>query len=172
MRTNSHNNISICTYYKALTIVLTITIIFSLGCWYSFSERAYAHIKSVGVIPFENETAEYELASQATDLLTSKILSTSTYELASPDDADAIVSGRIIRYEREVNTYDESEDAIDYIVRVHARVKFYERVTGNILWEQTIQGFDTFPVDGDEDESKTKAVQLLVDMIYDKLKSG
>lgn len=166
------NNINIPAFYRVLSVVFIAVIFFISGCWYSFSERAYAHIKSVGVIPFENETAEYELASQATDFLTKKILSTSTYELASPDDADGVVSGRIVKYDREVNTYDESEDAIDYIVRVHARVKFTERATGNVLWEQTLQGFDTFPVDGDEDESKSQAVQLLVDMIYDKLKSG
>ena len=142
------------------------------GCWYSFSEKAYPQIETISVIPFENETAEYELASQATDLLTQKLLSSSSYELSSATEADGVVSGRIVLYERKVNTYDQSENPIDYIVRIRAQVTFFERATSKTLWDTNFEGIGTFAADGDESQARQDAINLLVQRIYDRLKSG
>ena len=153
-------------------IVLILTIFSASSCWYSFSERAFPNIESVGVIPFENETGEYELASEATDLLTQKLLSTSVYRLSAVDAADGVVSGRIVFYERKVNTHDDAENPIDYIVRLRASVTFAERATGRTLWQATFEGYSTFQPDGDENQAKQEAVRLLVEKIFDKMRSG
>ncbi len=154
-------------------IIPALIVLFILnGCWYSFSEKAFPQIKSVAVIPFENETGEYDLASQTTDLLTQKVLNTSTYELSSAEDADGIVSGKIIYYKRKVNTYDEAENPIDYIIDVRARTKFIERTTNKILWEATFEGYATFAPDGDENQAKENAVKILVEKIFDRMRSG
>ena len=142
------------------------------GCWYSFSEKAYPQIKTIGVIPFENETAEYELASQATDLLTQKLLSSSSYRLSAATEADGVISGRITIYERKVNTYDQSENPIDYIVRIRARVTFAERAASKTLWESDFEGIATFATDDDEAQARQNATELLVQRIYDKIKRG
>ncbi len=156
---------------KEVLILLSAALVIS-GCWYSFSERAFPHIKTVGVVPFENETQEYDVASYATELLTQKLSGSSTYELASPEAADAFVKGRITSYERKVNTYDENENPIDYVVRVRATVSFVERATERILWQATVEGYHFFPADGDESEAKKHAVEMLIEKIYDRLRSG
>jgi len=153
-------------------ILITCAVLVFAGCWYSFSEKAYPNIKTIGVIPFENETAEYEIASQATDLLTQKLLSSSSYELSSANEADGIVSGRIILYERKVNTYDQSENPIDYVVRIRARIIFAERAVSKTLWENDFEGIATFTADGDESQARQDAINLLVQRVYDKLKGG
>ncbi len=154
-------------------IILILALVLSFeSCWYSFSDKPFPEIETLGVIPLENDTPEYDLASQATDNLTSRLAGSSSYKLASPDVADAVVSGRIISYNRRVNTYDESEDAIDYIVKIQARVKFVQRSTDKQLWEQVLEGYAVFPTGGDENDAKSEAVQMLVDRIYDKIKSG
>ncbi len=142
------------------------------GCWYSFTDKPYPQIKSVGVIPFENQTPEYDVASIATDYLTRKISSGSAYKLSSPDVADGVISGKIISYTRKVNTYDESENPIDYIIKVKASLTFVQRVDNKKLWETTFEGYATFPVDGDELGAKNDAIKLLVENIYNKLKGG
>ncbi len=109
------------------TICFCILLSGIFGCWYSFSERAYPKIKSIGVIPFDNQTGEYELASSSTEMMIQKILSTSTYKLLSVEEADGILSGTITGYERKVNTYDETENPLDYIIRIRARISFVER---------------------------------------------
>ena len=155
-----------------MAIVSILSFFLTTGCWYSFSERAFPQIKSVAVIPFENETGEYEVASQTTDFLSQKILSTSTYRLSSAEDADGIVSGKIISYERKVNSYDEAENPIDYIVKVRARARFIERTTNKILWEATFEGYSTFAPDGDENYAKEEAVRLLSEKIFDRMRGG
>ena len=155
---------------------LYISMFFALlvfsGCWYSFTDKPYPQIKSVGVIPFENQTPEYDVASIATDYLTRKISSGSAYKLSSPDAADGVISGKIISYTRKVNTYDESENPIDYIIKVKASLTFVQRVDNKKLWETTFEGYATFPVDGDELGAKNDAIKLLVENIYNKLKGG
>ena len=152
--------------------LLLLTLICVAGCWYSFSEKAFPQLKTVGVIPFENRTGEYELGSRTTDLLTQKILSASTYELASFDMADGVISGFISNYERKVNTYDEVENPIDYIVQVRAKITFTQRSNNKELWDFNFEGHATFLPDEDEAQAKEEAIGQLVERIYEKMRSG
>jgi len=154
------------------TILVLIVLLSFESCWYSFSDKPFPEIETLGVIPLENDTPEYDLASQATDNLTSRLAGSSSYKLASPDAADALVSGRIVSYNRRVNTYDEAEDPIDYIVKIQARVKFIQRSSDKQLWEQVFEGYAVFPIGGDENDAKSEAVEMLTDRIYNKIKSG
>ena len=148
-----------------------VMLVFS-GCWYSFTDKPYPEIKSIGVIPLENRTPEYDVASIATDYLTQKISSGSAYQLSSPDAADGVISGEIVSYTRKVNTYDASENPLDYIIKVKAALKFTRKVDNKKLWETTFEGYAIFPTDGDELGAKNDAIKMLVDKIYDKLKGG
>ena len=170
-RISDFSRVSIGVPYM-LKILPLISLIVLNGCWYSFSEKPFPQIKTIGVIPFDNDSPEYDVATRATDLLSQKLLSSSAYTLAQADAADGIVSGRIIAYERKVNTYDEAENPVDYIIKVRIKLVFTERATGKVLLDQIFEGYGAFLPDGDETEAKSKAISLLIDNIYDKLKSG
>ena len=71
-----------------------------------------------------------------------------------------------------MNSYDEAENPIDYIVKVRARAKFIERATNKILWEATFEGYSTFAPDGDENQAKKEAVELLSEKIFDRMRGG
>ncbi len=156
---------------RNIAVILAI-VLTGAGCWYSFTDKPYPDIHTVGVIPFDNKTTEYELPTLATQYLTQKLASGSAYVLADPQNADAVLSGEITAYSVKVNTYDEQENPVDYIVKVRANVVFKRRDTGRQLWNQTFEGYSTFPADGDEQTAKERAVKMLVDLIYDKLKGG
>ncbi|MCD6594090.1 hypothetical protein J7L68_00215 [bacterium] len=157
---------------KYLYILVLIAMVFLGGCWYSFTDKPYPQIESIGVIPLENQTPEYDVASIATDYLTQKLSSGSAYNLSSPDGADGVVSGKIISYTRKVNTYDESENPVDYIIKVKASLTFIQRIDNKKLWETTFESYATFPADGDELGAKNDAIKMLTERIYDKLKGG
>jgi len=156
---------------RNIAVILAVALA-GTGCWYSFTDKPYPDVRTVGVIPFDNKTTEYEIPTLATEYLTQKLASGSAYSLAEPQSADAVLSGEITAYKVEVNTYDEQENPIDYIVRVRATVIFKNRLTGKQIWSQVFEGHATFPADGDEENAKTEAVRMLVDRIYEKLKSG
>lgn len=142
------------------------------GCWYSFSDKPFPQIESIGMIPLENNTPEYDIAADATDYLTQKLSSGSAYILAEPSSADGVITGSIISYTRKVNTYDENEEPVDYIVKVKARITFTQRNNDKQLWETVFEGYSVFAIGGDETLAKQEAVKMLVERIYEKLKSG
>ena len=59
-----------------------------------------AREKSVQVIPFNNQTLEPRLTDAVTSQLRNELQRDGTYQLATRNDGDIIVTGTISRYER------------------------------------------------------------------------
>jgi len=153
--------------YKIIILTLLLN-----GCYYTFSDKPFPQIKTIYVTPFQNNTSEYELAAIATEKLTEKIENSSSYSISTSDECNGIITSTITNYERKVNTFDEYENPIDFIIRIKAKVTLTEKNTDKKLFEENYEGLSTFPSGSDEMLAAEKAIDILVDNIYDKLKGG
>lgn len=153
--------------YKIIILTLLLN-----GCYYTFSEKPFPQIKTIYVTPFQNNTSEYELAAIATEKLTEKIENSSSYSISTSDECNGILTSTITNYERKVNTFDEYENPIDFIIRIGAKVTLNEKNIDKKLFEENFEGLSIFISGGDEMLAAEKAIDILVDNIYDKLKGG
>src|SRR5450759_1577285 len=84
-----------------------------------------AREKSVQINPFANETLEPRLGDAVTAKLRKQLQSAGTFQLASHNDGDIVVSGAVIRYIR----YEVSFSASDIITVRDYRLELRAHVT-------------------------------------------
>lgn len=106
------------------------------------SNGAVAGGKSVQVMPFSNQTMEPRLGEAATAQLRKELQRDGTYQLASHDDGDVIVSGVIISYIRIPLSFQPSDalTVTDYSVKMGVQVTARERSSGKVLFSQRVTG--------------------------------
>ena len=76
------------------------SLILLAGCLYKFSGGGLpSHIRTVAVLPFENQTAAAELTRELSDALRKAMQSRLGLRDASESRANAVVRGTITKYE-------------------------------------------------------------------------
>ena len=155
-----------------LLVLLALTFIFN-GCWYySFTQTAYPEIESVQIIPFENTTTEYDIPDEVTNKLIESIDGSGLLEVRSKG-ADSQLEGSIIYFDRQVYTYTDNEQPIEYKLTIRAKVKFTDTGKDKILWDATIEGYGTYEADAvDDSEAREEALELLIQRIIQRVREG
>ena len=153
--------------------VLLILVLLFAGCsHYSTSGRLPAHIKTVYIPTFENDTAEFYLPQLITDEVTERFLSEANLRLGDAEEADAELSGKVRRYFEEAETYGR-EGGLDVSgrrVTIVLDVEFADRVESETLWQN--RNFSRWVVYEPEKESEQEAAGRVVKLLADDLITG
>lgn len=119
--------------------------------------------KSVQFVPFENRTMEPRLGDAITSQLRKELQRDATFQLATHDNGDIVVSGALTRYVRRELSF-VPRDVItvrDYGITLTAQVTARERSTGKILFDQPVTGTTIIRVDRDLVSTERQALPLL-----------
>ncbi len=119
--------------------------------------------KTVQITPFVNATLEPRLTDYVTAQLRKHLQIDGTYRLATHEDADIVLSGRVTRYDRAEVTL-ASNDILtvrDYRLILTAYVTARERSTGRLLVDQTVTGSTLIRVGADLTSAERQAMPLL-----------
>jgi hypothetical protein len=119
--------------------------------------------KSVQVMPFSNQTMEPRLGEAVTAQLRKEVQRDGTYELASRDDGDIVVSGVVLNYVRIPLSFQPSDalTVTDYSLKMTAQVTARERSTGKVLFSQPVTGSTLVIVGSDLTSAERQALPLL-----------
>src|ERR1044071_5715922 len=80
-----------------------LSVLIVAGCLYKFSGGGLpSHIRTVAVLPFENQTASAELTRELSDALRKAMQSRLGLRDAAEARANAVVRGTIVKYEPDV----------------------------------------------------------------------
>ncbi|KPJ50659.1 hypothetical protein AMJ40_02165 [candidate division TA06 bacterium DG_26] len=142
------------------------------GCTYSFNPALYSDIKSVAIPVFENETVKYGLSETITEKLIQAFMQDGTLKIKDEREADSILMGRVVSYERVPFIYDEYETISSFRTLIKVTVQFRDRVRDRILWTQEFQDWGSYPADGDESEGVEEALEKLKDQILREIIEG
>ncbi|MBI4064385.1 MAG: hypothetical protein HY401_08820 [Elusimicrobia bacterium] len=96
-----------------------------------------SHIRKIAIRPFVNKTQQFALEDKLMISVTNRFLTDGTYKMTSLDDADGIVSGEIARYIHIPIAYDANLVATQYKLDVVTHIRFVDKTTNEILWEET-----------------------------------
>ncbi len=124
-----------------------------------------AREKSVQVNPFLNQTLEPRLGDAVTQQLRKQLQRDGTYQLASHNDGDIVVSGLITRYTRDEVSFNASDvlTVRDYRLGLSAQVTARERRTGKVILDQSVAGTTLIRVGNDLVSAERQALPLLAE---------
>lgn len=119
--------------------------------------------KSIQVNAFGNHTLQPGLTDAVALQLRKEIQKDGTYHLDTGGDADLIVTGTLLRYQRTEVTL-ASNDILtvrDYRLSLTAQISARERATGKVLVDQSVNGFTLIRVGSDLTSAERQAMPLL-----------
>ena len=110
------------------------------GCLYGFAGGGLPNIKTVAIIPFDNQTPEPALTKEVNDAITAAVQGRLGLRSAAQTNADAVVRGRVTHYEANVPIAFQpgvgSADVTQRQVQITVDVEIVNQRTGKTLWQR------------------------------------
>lgn len=155
-----------------------------LGSCYRFSGGGGfpADIRTIYIEPFENQTVQVELDQQLFQKLQERLPRALGARPGSETAADAVVRGRILRYEDVAQNYRATTgaqqpggvDVLTYQVQITVAVEIVDRKRNVILWDsQSVVGRGEYRIDSNERDTvaRNKALDHILQLIIDGAQS-
>jgi len=148
------------------------------GCLYGFAGGGLpSHIRTVAILPFDNQTAEPLLTPEVTAAVREAVEGRLGLRAASEGNADAVVRGAILRYEPDIllTVQPTERGAPGRVtgrrVQLTVRVEIYDQREERMLWQR-----NSITVDGEYDPpqeatGRQRALEKLVADIVDGAQS-
>ncbi len=157
------------SFSSQLLVSVAIIIILTLaGCsHYGFSPSVKTHLSTVAVPILGNETLEFGVEQDLTDAIIREFTNDNSLRVVGEEEADSILRGAIVAYERPVMSYDAGGNPREYKVRIVARLTYEDLRKKLTVWEGEIDGWAVYSVDGEggslttEQEARVAAVVKL-----------
>jgi len=147
---------------------LLLLLVFS-GCTYSFNPSLYSHIRSIAIPVFENETVKYGLAEPFTNKLIEAFMEDGSLSIQSEKEADSILNGKIVKYEKLPLIYDEYERVSSLKVVIRIEAQFVDRVRDRILWTREFEDWGRYAADEDEEKGIEETIEKLKNRIVGEI---
>ncbi len=151
------------------------------GCNYSFIAGAGLpeHVRTIAILPFENETGRFELGQEIHDALLRQLPRALGLNPAGEETADAVLSGTILSYQLTAPLYrrgqqEESVQVLQREVVLQVEVEVLDRENYTILWDDSRLRVVGQYLDASETEEigRSEAIKLLVQEIVDGAQSN
>lgn len=147
------------------------------GCLYGFAGGGLPPtIKTVALLPFDNQTAEPTLTQEVGNSVREALQSRLGLRQASVNQADALVRGSIVRYEPDLPVqYTGGEDrtvsVTRRLVQITVSVEILDQKQNKPIWQRSglvVEGdYDT----GQEQQGRERALDKLVTNIVEGAQS-
>jgi hypothetical protein len=142
------------------------------GCLYGFAGGTLPNVKTVAILPFDNDTPEPALTSEVSDAVRQALESRLGLRVATEATADAIVRGRVVRYDPDVPQIVQpgvGQVAVTKRkVQLVVDVEIVNQREGTSIWKG--QGL---AVDGDYDPPNEKAGRkIALDKLVQQIVDG
>jgi hypothetical protein len=165
---------------KTLAAFVLAAALASEGCLYSFRAGAFPdNIRTIAVLPFENETPRLELTQELHDALLLEVPRSLGIRTAGEDVADAILRGRIMNYTVTTPSYRPSTDGdrvevLQRQVTISVAVEILDVARNEIIWESTglVGQGEYLEASETEDVGLEIAIRLLRQRIVDGAQSN
>ena len=121
---------------RRLTLALVAGAVLHAGCGYTVSSVLPAHIKTIAIPTFANNTVENGLAGDVTESLINGFLADKRLRLERERDSDSILRGTILAYRNRVYAYTSQEVATQYEILLVAQVAFRDVQKNKDIWKE------------------------------------
>jgi len=138
---------------------------------YSFSGSSLpAHLNTVSIPLLEDNTAEYGISQQLTDLLIQAITDDNTLKIASPGSGDSVLRGTILQVQERAGQYDQKEQATDFRITITVKIVFEDLKKQSVLWEGQVSQWGIYEP-GNRDQGITEALEKISQEVLNRIVS-
>jgi hypothetical protein len=157
-------------------LVASLIAVSVVGCGvYTFTGGGGlpSHIKTMAVLPFENETTQFTLTQELTQTLTDVVPGRLGVQAAPESSADAIMRGTIVRYQEAASNYQPDPAGpivFQRRVDITISVEIFDTVEEEVIWSaRSLSGTGEYLP-----ESQIEAVgrQVAIDNLVTKIIDG
>jgi hypothetical protein len=153
--------------------VAAALLLFPAGCVYGFHGGGLpADVKTMAILPFDNQTPNPELQQQLLDAMRKSLQSRLGVRDAPEARADAIVRGTIVRYDIDIpigysaTTGNQPVTGTRRKLELSVDVEMVDQKTGKTLWQRKGLVADGQYAERAESDGRKQAIEKLVsDMI-------
>ncbi|MEX2154082.1 MAG: DUF4136 domain-containing protein [Gemmatimonadaceae bacterium] len=143
---------------------------------YGFSEGAFpAHVRTMAIVPFENQTAAPELQSELFDSMRKELQRRLGVRDATQERADALVRGKIVSYDVDVPVAFSADPRQAVSARrrlqITVDVEILDQTTGRVLWQRKSLRAEGEYAERAEPEGRRQAIEKLVSDIVEGAQS-
>jgi hypothetical protein len=153
-----------------VTVGLVVVMVVGGGCaGYRVGALLPEHIKTIAVPVFVNNTSEPNLEIQATNAVINQLATDGTLRVVPEDEADVVLTVRLIRYQRKPIRYTGVTRPTEYRITVTVLATLHDRHEGADLWaDDRLSGSAEFVVGGSLPASERRArPEALEDLAHD-----
>jgi lipopolysaccharide assembly LptE-like protein len=157
--------------------LVSLSVVALGGCYGFAGGGLPPTIKTVAVLPFDNQTAEPTLTQEVSVTVREAVEGRLGLRQAGERQADAVVRGSITRYEPDLPvayTGTEGENDVTVtrrLVQITVSVEILDQHSGKPLWERSGLMLDGDYEPGQETEGRRKALDKLVTNIVEGAQS-
>ncbi len=159
----------------SLAAALAVLALTLGGCYRFAGGGLPAHVRTVAVLPFDNETATPELPRELQEALREGLQSRLGLRDAPEDRANAVVRGKVTRYEVDIPVAFSADPrqatSARRRLRVHVDIQIVDQVTGAILWSKSgLQAEGEYAERG-EAQGRRQAIERIVNDVIEGAQS-
>ena len=149
----------------------------SVACFpYGFAGGGLpSHVKTIAILPFDNETATPELQRELFELMRSQLRARLGLRDASEAKADAIVRGTISRYDTDVpiaySADPRQATSARRKLQLTVDVEIVDQVTGKTIWQQKQLSVEGEYAERAESDGRKQALEKLVNRVIEGAQS-
>jgi hypothetical protein len=163
------------SHHQFVLILITLTTLSLQGCAYRLGPVGdqTAGARSIQVQPFANSALEPRLSEAVVNSVRKNIQRDGTFRLQRSADADVILSGTILSFDRAELSFQPGDIITprDYRVSILAKITAQERATGKVLMDRLVTGYTTVRIGSDLPSAERQAVPLIADDLGRKVAS-
>ncbi len=158
----------------------TLAALVLQGCSYGFQSGSFPdHIRSVAILPFENDTNRFELTQELHEQMLRELPRSLGIVNAGEDAADALVRGRITGYTLTTPLFRpgaqrEQVEVLQRQVALRLEIEIIDLVENVVLFENSSLSTQGQYLEDSQDEAtgRAEAIELMVQRIIDGAQSN
>ena len=157
-------------------VVLALLLLAATGCLYGFAGGGLPpHVKTVAVLPFDNQTASVELQRELSEGLRRALEQRLGLREAPEATASAVVKGAIVTYEIDVPVAISANPAqattSNRRLRVVVRIELIDQVSGKTLWKGESITAEGEYTEGNEAQGRRQAIDRIINDVIEGAQS-
>jgi hypothetical protein len=157
--------------------LIALSLLAAPGCAYGFAGGGFPpDVSTVAILPFDNLTSEPTLTQEVLEAVREAVERRLGLRAAGETSADAVVRGRITRYEPDLPVAYTGNDRNQVtvtrrMVQLSVAVEIVDQRTGRTLWQRPSLTVDGDYEPGSEPEGRRRALEKLTTDIVDGAQS-
>jgi hypothetical protein len=163
-------------FHRSIRRFGVLSLLALAGCIYGFAGGGLpSHVRTVAVLPFENQTAAAELTRELSDALRSAMQSRLGLRDAAETRANAVVRGTITKYEPDVPVAFSADPnqatSARRRVQISVDVEIVDQTTGKMLWERKGLSAEGEYAERAEADGRRQALERIVNDVIEGAQS-